>query len=213
MGTERRPWRATARPPQHLLGEFCAAVLVVLLVIAVPLTAFANEEEEPTQSRLLVLQAVSLIANGASTEAVIERVGDALAAPDAAGTDLPNVRAARELLEGEASSAQLQQARELLTRSIAAPGPSPGPGPAGYGPIPAPGHVNESAQLATGSEPGTGNAVLDELSPSRGISDGGDAVLVGFAVVAIGVGILLAFRWRPAESVRLLRRQSAGMGD
>lgn len=186
-----------------------ALLLTVGLVLLLPGTALANEEETE-EARLLVLQSVALIANEAPVEAVTERIEDALEAPDPSGTDLPAVERALELVEQSAEDddpAGLQEARAILVDAVDARFAT------GYGEVPGPDEVGEgNSPYATGADTGT-TAVLDELRPAWGVSDGGDLVLLVLSALAIAAGVYLAHRWRPHDSIRQLRRAQAGTGD
>lgn len=187
------------------LVTFTVAVLVV-----VPGQALASGGEESDQANLLVLQAISLIANQAEVETITERLGDALASPDTEGTDLAMVQQALALVErsGEAGStseaeAGLEEAQLLLTGAIDIRAAT------GYGEMPGPGEVADGVPpFARGAATGT-TVVLNEFKLARGVRNGGDVVLLGLAGLAILAGLYLSRRWRPSESIHELRRRSA----
>lgn len=177
------------------------ALLALGMLVAGSGAALANEEETDEAS-LLVLQSVALIANGAPVEAVEERIGDALEAPDQTGTDMAAVEEAAALVEPGATRADLEEARELLVGAIDVRFAS------GYGEIPSPRELgHDESPYASGGDTGT-TAVVDELQPARGISDGGDAVLLSLAVLAVIAGLVLARRWRPHDTIRQLRHRT-----
>lgn len=177
------------------------ALLALGMLVASSGAALANEEETDEAS-LLVLQSVALIANGAPVEAVEERIGDALEAPDQTGTDMAAVEEAAALVEPGATRADLEEARELLVGAIDVRFAS------GYGEIPSPRELgHDESPYASGGDTGT-TAVVDELQPARGISDGGDAVLLSLAVLAVIAGLVLARRWRPHDTIRQLRHRT-----
>ncbi|MGW5723390.1 hypothetical protein ACWEVP_44990 [Amycolatopsis sp. NPDC003865] len=174
--------------PLRVVAAAVAAVLLLVLP-AVPATA---DEEESTHSSELVEQAIALIANEGGDERVAERIDDALKAPDKEGVDLAKVGQAREVVEapGEESAATAQ-ARVLLLDSLGGKLPS----------------APEGEHQATGIETGT-SVVLDEYKPARGVSDGGDAILLGLSLVVLLGGLYLAWRLRPRHSVHQLTRQT-----
>jgi len=182
MGRDRAP--GIRRGPTALLA------VAVLLVAALAGPAWAHEGESD-QAAVLVEQAISLIANEADADRVAERIHDAVDAPDQMGVDGAKVREALDLVEQSGATAQ---ARGLLLASLGGKLPSaPTEGP------------------AVGTETGTGE-ILDEFRPERGISDGGDVVLVVLGAVAIGAGLYLARRWRPPHTLRELEHPAAGEG-
>lgn len=201
MGTWRHdgaspPGRAGARVAQVALRP----VLVLALILAQSLPS-AADEEETEEGRLLVLQAVSLIANRATPETIAERIEDAVEAPDPRGVDLDNVEEALALVQGALDDPQvLEEARGLLETSVKIRAAS------GYGSIPGPGEVGtDTSPYATGTATGT-TVVLNSLDPALGISDTGDVVLLVLAAGTIVLGVYLARRWRPAHSMRELRQ-------
>lgn len=180
-----------------------AAVLAMMAGLLMAAGGVARADEEmPREANLLVLQSVALIANEAPKDVVVERIQDALAAPDQSGTDAAKVRQALALARSGGPTG-LQQAREDLLGAIDIRFAT------GYGEIPRPGQVgHDQSPYATGAQTGT-TAVLDELKPARGVSDAGDAVLLTLAVLAVVAGLLLARRWRPHDTIRQLRHQIA----
>ncbi|MFF7643958.1 hypothetical protein [Streptomyces canus] len=177
----------TARYATALAG----AATALLLTVAAPGLARADEEES-TQSAVLVEQAIALIANDAGDARVAERIDDALAAPQKQGVDLALARQALGLIERPGDSvAATRQARTLLLDSLGGKLPS----------------APRAGRPATGTETGT-STVLDEFKPARGISDGGDAVLLAVAVAAIGGGLWLARRLRPPHTLRELEHRT-----
>ncbi|MEU0684996.1 MULTISPECIES: hypothetical protein [Streptomyces] len=169
----------------------CAAALVALLVsLVVPSVAWADEEES-TQSAVLVEQALALIANDAGDERVAERVEDALQAPEKQGVNLDLVERAGDLIAdpGE-SAAATRQAQTLLLDSVGAKLPS----------------APQGGRFATGEETGT-SEILDELRPPRGISDSGDAALFALGLASVAVGLWLSHRLRPPHRLRELEHR------
>ena len=200
------PVRTHPRRGARRVGLLTAVAL--LAVLALPSSAQANEEETE-EANLLVLQSISLIANDNEPDVIAERVADALEAPDKSGVDLAKVQQALTLVEESATSSdsaeKIAQARTLLVDAIDIRAAT------GYGEIPEPGEVGEdTAPYATGAESGT-TVVLDELNPARGVSDGGDAVLLAAGIAILLAGLYLSRRWRPHESIHELRRRSAAL--
>ena len=186
--------RRVARPIRYL-GS--ATVVAVFLLVGTP-AAFANEEETDEAS-LLVMQTISLIANGRDAAVVEERLVDALEAPDQEGVDMARVEEAAALLEQEpVDEARLQQIRDVLSEAIEIRAAT------GYGPIPGPGEMGEESSIVTGAESGT-QVVLDELRPARGVDSGDDVVMVVVGLAMAALGLALARRWRPHHSVHQLR--------
>lgn len=184
-----------------------AVVIAALVFVAGPAQASGGHGEESRVSAVLVLQAISVIANDGSADPVAEKLNDALAAPDKKGTDLVKVKQALSLVEGSATSADgakdLGRARAIMVTAIAVRAAT------GYGEMPEPGMVGKDVSpYASGSETGT-ITVLDGFTPARGISDGGDVILLGLAILVLGAGVFLSRKWRPDDTIRELRRKSA----
>ena len=186
-----------SRVPRVIVLAACAA-LVSMVVHAAP--AVADEPGESDQSRVLVQQAIALIVNVPDDAMAIgERIDDALEAPDTEGTDLAYVEQAKAAL----SDGDLEQTRDLLQTAIGA-GPYVDDGvPPEIGETS--GEPGEPA-FAVGGETGT-TVVLDELDPGADI-DGGDGVLLALSVLVLAAGLLLAWRFRPEDTVRQMRRRA-----
>lgn len=170
---------------------------VLLLMFGLPGVAQANAGAGSTEAHVIIQEAVGLIANGAEPAMVLERIDDVLKAPDQAGVDAAKVEQAKALVEGlpaGASAAQadavLQQARQLLESAVTAA------------------ETGGTAKFATGTETGT-TVILDEYKPAWGVRGGGDVVLLGLGVISVLLGLYLARRLRPQDSIRDLRRRSA----
>lgn len=201
---------AVCAPPRTGLRAVLAALLLAVALVAWPNAAWANEEETD-EAALLVLQSVSLIANNASTDAVVERIEDALDAPDQTGVQRDAVEQALQIVEQASGTGQERQARararDLLAGAVRVRFAT------GYGNVPEPGEVDTGeAPYASGAEPGT-SVVLDELRPVRGIADGGDIALFALSAAAVIAGLYLSRRWRPGTSIGQLRRRSAAMEE
>jgi hypothetical protein len=167
-------------------GRRLAATLVACLVgtwlAALASPALAHEGDSD-QASVLVLQAVGLIVNKPDDmDAISDKISDALNAPKKEGVDLAQVQAAKDALD----KGDMDQVRTLLQQSLQGGAPM---------------------QAAAGEETGT-TVVHDPLNP-RGHLAGGDWVLLAISVLALALGAWLAVRYRPHESVRVLRRQLA----
>ncbi|GAA3857526.1 hypothetical protein [Amycolatopsis tucumanensis] len=170
-----------------------AAAVAAMLLFVLPAAPAGADEEESTHASELVEQAIALIANDGGNERVAERIDDALTAPDKEGVDLAKVSQAREIIEAPGEDpAATAQARALLLDSLGGKLPS----------------APEDGLQATGTETGT-SVILDEFNPARGISDGGDAILLGLSLAVLLGGLYLARRLRPPHSLRQLTH-SAG---
>lgn len=204
---------ASLVPCRRAAAASAVAVLVLALAVVLPRPAAAAEGhgEESTVASVLVLQSISLIANDGGAEAAAEKLTDALGAPEKEGTDLGKVEQALALIEGSAPGSAgapaLARAREILVSAIAVRPAT------GYGEIPEPRMVGEDVSpYARGADTGT-VVVLDGMTPARGISDGGDVVLLGLAVLMVIAGVALSRRWRPIDTIRELRRRSAAVRE
>lgn len=94
------------------------AMFMVTVGVAAPARA---DEPESTEARVLVVQALALIANEAGPDRVTDKVRDALGAPEQAGVDQAELTRALEVLEAPgAGEAAIGQARPLLLDSIGA---------------------------------------------------------------------------------------------
>jgi hypothetical protein len=119
-----------------------------------------------------------------------ERITDALEAPKPEGVDLDVVDRAAAALE----AGDLPRTRELLQTSIGA-----GPVVGGEQPQPIRETSGQPGQpaFAVGAETGTA-IVLDVFDP-RTRFDAGEIVLLVLSLTAIGLGVWLAWRFRPPE--------------
>ena len=78
---------------------------VVLLAVAPTGSAWAHGEESK-QARVLVEQAIALIANQAGDERIAERIHDAVEAPDQMGVDQAKVRGALAFIDQPGENAR-----------------------------------------------------------------------------------------------------------
>jgi hypothetical protein len=196
----------------------CATV--AMLAIANAAAAAANGADETDEAKVLVQQAIALIVNDPHDKHAIEdRIEHAREAPHHEGVDLDLVdEAAAAFHDGD-----LDGARELLQASIGA-GPVSGdaapmpirethgePGQPVHETNGEPGQpVHETngepgqPVLAVGAETGT-TVILDEYHPATTLG-GGEVVLLVFSAAGIALGVLLAWRFRPLDTVRQLRK-------
>ncbi|MCH7229428.1 hypothetical protein L0U85_00915 [Glycomyces sp. L485] len=170
------------------------AALVVIGLSSGEAFAHGGESDTPASAADLVEQTIALMVNTPDDhESVTHRLEEALEAEDTGGADMDLVAQAAEALD----EGDMGRARELLEGAIGMGSmmqedPSPTPDEEDAEPTPAPEE----------SEP---PLVLEEFRPSRSL-DGGDWVLLAASAAAVAVGALLAWRFRPADTIRSLRR-------
>lgn len=165
-----------------------AAALVALtsLVGALALSqpALAHGDDETQEGYLLIQQALGHLAHDTSSKGIdlaMEKVNDALETEDQEGVAVPEVEQGMRALE----AGQVDHARTLLQDSITA--------------------ALAELPRATGYQSGT-TVVLSELPGRSGLS-GQDWALLGASIALAGVGLVLAYRFRPRDSVAELRRR------
>ena len=163
------------------LRRACTVLLAALVVLLPAAPALAHGEGDSEQSRVLVLDALTYLANKPAgyMDEVTDKVGDALEAPDTAGVNLAKVEAAQQALEHN----DMMQTRALLQASLA---PMAGP--------------------VTGEDPGT-TTMLDPLTVHSTWA-GSEPALAALSLAAVLIGLVLARRWRPDISLRALRTHS-----
>lgn len=156
-----------------------AAALVILPAAPV----FAHGAGDSTQSRVLVLDALTYLANRPAgyEDMVSDKIGDALEAPDQEGVNLDKVASAQKAFEGGNPG----QARTLLQQS-----------------------VQPLTEPVTGEETGT-TVMLDPAEPTVHLS-GLDGVLAALSAAAVAGGLVMAIRTRPTESVGDLKERLNG---
>lgn len=160
-----------------LQGALVAAIAVLaVLVPAAP--AFAHGGGDSDQSRVLVVDALSYLANKPSDymDMAIDKIGDALDAPDKSGVDLAKVAAAQKAMDAE----DMMQTRALLESSL-----------------------KPQAAPVVGMDPGT-TRMPDPMSGHTNWAGVG-AVYAGLSGLVLLIGLVLAMRWRPGESIEQLR--------
>jgi len=183
-------------------------LVLVLGVMLVGLFGFAASAqahgEEDGDAKAHVLRAIALIVNTPDDHMGIEdHIHDALEAKDHAGVDLTHVRHAEAAFE----AGNPRRTRDYLQSAIGA-GPfvsNAPPKPIGkvYG------RPGEPA-YAVGGESGT-IVVLDSYRPNSSLN-GGDWLMLLLSIAAILAGALLAWRFRPADTIRKLRHTPMDQG-
>lgn len=175
----------TRRPASWSPLARCAAcALVTLMTFALAPSAGADEPGETTQGYLLVQQALGHLAHDTGHEGMdlaMEKVEDALATKDQAGVDAATLEKAKTALEAEQVDAARAELQDSITQAL------------------------RNLPPATGEDTGT-TVVLPALDTRGGMS-GKDWVFVAISLLALVSGILLAIRFRPADSVGELRQR------
>lgn len=168
-------------PPRRLVAILATLLVGVCLSTVAATPAMGHGEGESDQASVLVLQAIGFIVNKpGDMNDVSDKINDALKAPDRKGVVLTLVQAAKDALD----YGDMDQTRTLLQQSIKSAA---------------------STQAAAGEETGT-TTVHDPLN-TQGDLTGGYWALLAISVLVLALGGWLAVRFRPAESVRVLRRR------
>lgn len=173
----------------RLAAALIVAVMGVLGATVVPQAAYAHGDDETQEAYLLVQQALGHLAHDTSSEGIdlaMEKVTDALEAEDQDGVDVAQLEVGMRALE----EGQVEQARALLQGSIE--------------------EAVSSLPAATGY--GTGTSVVTPPLPGRTGLSGQDLGLLAGSFVAAGLGLVLAYRFRPHDSVRALRDRLGAEG-
>lgn len=164
-------------------------MLAVAALVGVPAAGWAHGDDESEEGYLLIQQALAHLAHDTGHEGMelaTEKVDDALEAEDQEGVDVSEVEDALAALEaGDADAA-----RDLLQGSIE--------------------EAVEHLPPAIGDETGT-TVVAPETSGGARIDGQGAGFLVA-SVAALLLGVWLALRFRPRDTVRELRRSLAHAG-
>lgn len=186
-----------------MLTRLCTSLLLAAaMTLATGGAAGAHEGEEEIAAIDSVRQAIAYIVNTPDDmDVIVDKVADATEAEDQEGVDVALVEQARAALERD----DMVDARVFLLRAIGARLDLSGTDVHPILQVPA---DSTTLELATGEQTGT-IAAVDPLS-GRGDVTGTDLVLLGIAVVLAAAGAFLALRWRPADTVRRLRRRLAG---
>jgi hypothetical protein len=173
--------RQTAHARRAVLGVILAGVAVLGGLITAP-RVWAHGEGETEEGYLLVQQALGHLAHDTSMAGVdlaMEKVDDALKTEDQEGVDVAELQRAHAALEAH----QVGQGRALLEDSIR----------------------EALAQLKPATGEDTGTRLVPAALPGRGTLAAGDAVLLVASVLVLLVGIGLAWRYRPADTLGDLR--------
>lgn len=159
----------------------------LLAVLAGAMPASAHGGDESQEGLLLVQQALGHLAHDGGhlgADAALEKVDDALAASDQDGVDVATVQRAKAAL----TAGQVGPARTLLQDSIKA----------GLAELPA----------ATGN--GTGTKFVLPAMPGRDNLAGREWLFLGGSAALLVIGVGLAVRYRPADTIGDLRRLLIG---
>lgn len=179
MGTSH----GTPRVPRFWITLLLGCVMVLGSVLFAS-TAWADGDGETTEGYLLVQQALGHLANDTTDYGIalaMEKIDDALNTADQEGVDVAELEQARAALE----AGQVQEGRDLLQQSISA----------------------AISQLARPTGEDTGTTVVLNPLPGRGSLNGGDWGFLLVSVVLLVLGVGLAWRFRPEDNVRELRRR------
>lgn len=166
------------------------ATSLTLILVGLVLAASSASADEPGETDvgyLLVQQALGHLAHDTSAEGLavaMEKVSDALETDDQEGVDVPTLEQAMAALEAE----DVEGARPLLQDSIA--------------------EALHNRPPATGMDSGT-TSIQPELEGRSGLA-GEDWGFLAAALVALLLGTWLSVRFRPHDSIRVLRTQLAG---
>jgi len=158
------------------------AAIALLGALALPQAAVAHGEGETEEGYLLVQQALGHLAHDTGSDGIelaMEKVDDALSTEDQEGVDVAKVEDGMQALE----AGQVEQARALLQDSIQ--------------------DAVTEQPTATGYE--TGTTVVASAMPGRSGLNGQDLGWLVASSAAVLLGLVLAYRFRPRDSVRELR--------
>lgn len=172
---------AVRRPRMMTLFSF--ALLTLVLSVAFTPPAWADGGEETDEGYVMVQSALSFLLNDSGPtgqEQAIVMIDDALAAADQDGVNVGVLQEARAAVE----SGNLEQGQQLLQQSIS--------------------EAVAGLEPAVGEETGTGEV----LPPLAGQGDvvGFDWLFLAASALALLVGVVLSYRFRPAENLSELRR-------
>ena len=158
-------------------------VIALLGLVAAPSVAWAHGGGETEEGYLLVQQALGHLAHDTTHVGIalaMEKVNDALGTDDQDGVDVPEVEEGKGALQaGDADTA-----RDLLQDSIK--------------------QALHDQPAATGYE--TGTKIIVPEFPGRSSIGGQGWSFLAASVAVLLIGLGLAFRFRPADSIGDLRQ-------
>ncbi len=187
-------WRHCGRRFARQLGSIAlvlALALLGMLVAALPASAHGGDPSK--EGYVLVQQALGHLAHDTTHDGMdlaMEKINDALAVEDHEGVAIGEVRQAKRALEADDIAGTRTLLQNSIREAVAALGP------------------------ATGEETGT-TVVRPELA-GRGALSARDWSFLVVAVIVLLGGAALSYLYRPAESLKVLRRDpdlaAAGLG-
>lgn len=188
-----RSQASVSRPirPAHavVVVAVLLAGLLAVPMVALPSAAWSHGDDETGEAYLLVLQAIGHLAHDTThvgIDQAMEKVDDARKAEDQEGVDGAKLEEAMNALKAH----QANRARALLQASIE--------------------QALRDQPPATGNETGT-TVVVPKLSGRSGVG-GQDWGFLVLSVAVLALGLWLAFRFRPIDTVGDLRRSLAHRG-
>lgn len=173
-----------ARQPAARGSGLVVACLVIGATILPTASAWAHGAGETTEGYVLVQQALGHLAHDsghAGVEAAMEKVNDALATGDLSGVDVAEVTQARTALSAD----RVEQARTLLQHSILV--------------------ATGALKPAVGEQ--TGTTVVRLPLAGRGALGAAQWLLGAVALLMVLAGGAVAYRFRPEDNLRKLRRR------
>ena len=174
---------------RRLAATLLVVVTGLLGALAVPQAAHAHGDGETQEGYLLVQQALGHLAHDTTPEGIdlaMEKVDDALSTEDQEGVNVAELEDGMRALE----TGRVALARTLLQGSI----------------------EGALAQLPTATGYETGTTVVVPAMPGRTGLTGQDTGLLVASIAVAGLGLLLAYRFRPHDSIRELRGQLKAAG-
>lgn len=166
------------------LSLVSVGLLGLLGLLATAPAAYAHGGDESKEGYILVQQALGHLAHDTSMTGIdlaMEKVDDALAAEDQDGVAVAQVEQAKQALD----AGQVGQARTLLQSSI----------------------KQALSELAPAMGEETGTTVVVPALPGRNALTGRDWGFLTASLIFLLAGLGLAFRFRPSDNIRELRRR------